>query len=64
MSRSRSRSGWSSSYGGLGEKVENAERCGELALKRLGREAMEAAMEGEEYVLVLVLAELLGLTGG
>lgn len=80
MSRSRSRSrsssrfwswSWSSGYGvGLGEKVEYAERCGELGFdasarefERLGK-VVGAAMEGDVYELLLVLVELLGLTGG
>lgn len=77
MSRSRSRSrsrslsrSWSSGYGvGLGEKVEYAERCGELGFdasarefERLGK-VVGGAM-GDVYELLLVLVELLGLTGG
>lgn len=59
---------------GLGENVEYAERCGELGFDasarefgRLGKEVgkvVGAAMEGDVYELLLVLVELLGLTGG
>lgn len=78
-SRSRSRF-WSrfwsrsSGYGvGLGENMEYAERCGELGFdasarefERLGKEVgkVVGAAMGDVYELLLVLVELLGLTGG
>lgn len=77
MSWSRSRSlsrSRSSGYGvGLGEKVEYAERCGELGFdasarefERLGKEVgkVVGGAMGDVYELLLVLVELLGLTGG
>lgn len=64
-SRSRSRSGsGSSGYGvGLGEKVENAERCGELEFDASTQESEFGGMEGKVYVLGLVQVELLGVNG-